>query len=66
MFEMPFEPECGMLCMDHDEALERAYEIVGVEEVGRRGRWNLTLERIDWVTFQADERKIAFSIIPRS
>ena len=66
MFEMPFEPELGMLCHDGPWELARGYEIVGIEEVGGPGRWNLVLERISWHRIlEAADDEVAFSIVPR-
>jgi len=66
MYDMPCEPKLGSLCFDAPIERCRAYEIVGVEEVARPGRWNLLLERMDWDDFIWDPRPVAFSIVPRS
>jgi hypothetical protein len=51
MFNMEEEPRCGEIVFDDPWERERGYEIVGVEEVARPGRWNLVLERLDWSEF---------------
>ena len=57
----PEEPELGTLIWELPLEVERAYEIVGVEEVGRPGRWNLVLERVSWEEFMAtSEERWAF------
>jgi hypothetical protein len=67
MFEWPDDlvAELEMLCHDAPYELERAYMIVGIEEVARPRRVNLVLERVGWVSAIADERGFAFSISPR-
>lgn len=62
MHGMPTEPALEALVYDEPPELERAYRIVGVEEVARPGRWNLVLERIEWRELLTSTDAIAFGI----
>lgn len=65
LYDAPEEPPLGSLVFDEPDELERAYRIVGVEEVGRPGRWNLLLERIAWDDLMADIDSVWGGLIPR-
>lgn len=56
-------PELGALVYDSPPELERAYRIVGVEEVGRPGRWNLLLERISWDELVSSSDHVLFGLV---
>lgn len=67
LFNATEEPRLNDLVYDDPYESRRGYRIVGVEEVGRVGRWNLILERISWPDWHQEildhPHRLAFGLV---